>query len=130
MAVAASSIAASRFTANNGEAGCRFRVRGPTAHALDVVAEIDSAPQAYYRFDRTVVEYAQSVIWFHVGERAYPRPIAHLGQGADWFPAENQLMTTDAARVITIIVVSSSAGAAGRERIAENLARSYLRVTR
>ncbi len=78
-----------------------------------MVAELDGAPQAYYRLDREVVEFGQNVIWAHLGARADPYPIAHLGLAADWFPSENQLVTTDGVRLITIVVTSVPAGAGG-----------------
>jgi hypothetical protein len=124
--IAVDSVVGSPFTASGGEASCRFSARDRAAGALDVVAELDGAPQAYYRLDREVVEFGQNVIWDHLGARADPYPIPHLGLAADWFPSENQLVTTDGVRLITIVVTSVSAGAGGDARVAASLARTYL----
>jgi hypothetical protein len=124
--VAAGTIVASAFTATSGAASCHFTTRRPATGPLDVVAELDSAPQVYYRLEREVVEYAQNVIWGHLGEQAYPRTIAHLGLDADWFARDGRLATSDGVRLITIIVSASPAHASGRESIAEQLARVYL----
>ena len=125
-AVAAGAIVASPFTAPSGAASCHFKTRRAAIGPLDVVAELDGAPQAYYRLEREVVEYAQNVIWGHLGEQAYPRTIAHLGLDADWFARDDRLATSDGVRLITIIVSTSPAHASGRESIAEQLARVYL----
>jgi hypothetical protein len=66
------------------------------------------------------------VIWAHLGERAYPVSIPHLGLAADWIPSENQLVTSDGVRLITIVVSSVPVGAGGRARLAASLARTYL----
>lgn len=124
--IAVDSVLSSPFTASGGEASCRFSARERAAGALEVVAELDGAPQAYYRLDREVVEFDQNVIWAHLGARADPYPIPHLGLAADWFPSENQLVTTDGVRLITIFVTSVPAGAGGDARVAASLARTYL----
>ena len=124
--IAVDSVVSSPFTASGGAASCRFSARDGVAGSLEVVAELDSAPQAYYRLDREVVEFSQNVIWAHLGERAYPYPIPHLGLAADWFPSENQLLSTDGVRLITIVVSSLPAGAGGGARVAASLARIYL----
>jgi hypothetical protein len=115
---------ARRSRRGGGEASCRFSARDRAAGALDVVAELDGAPQAYYRLDREVVEFGQNVIWDHLGARADPYPIPHLGLAADWFPSENQLVTTDGVRLMTIVVTSVSAGAGGDARVAASLPRA------
>jgi len=122
------SIVASAFTAAGGEASCRFTTRGAGgARTLDIVAELDSAPQAFYRLEREVVEYGQNVLWHNEGAAAYPRDIAHLGLDADWLAAAGQLITTDGVRLITILVNAAPAHAAdGAEGIAASLARCYL----
>ena len=124
----AASIVASTFTAPGGEASCRFTTRGAGgARTLDVVAELDSAPQAFYRLEREVVEYGQNVLWHNEGAAAYPRDVAHLGLDADWLAAADQLITTDGVRLITILVNAAPAHAAdGAEGIAASLARCYL----
>jgi hypothetical protein len=124
--IAVDSVVSSPFTASGGAASCRFSARDRAGGSLEVVAELDSAPQAYYRLDREVVEFSQNVIWAHLGERAYPYPIGHLGLAADWFRSENQLLTSDGVRLITIVVSSLPADAGGGARVAASLARIYL----
>jgi hypothetical protein len=126
--VAAGAIAGSPFTATNGAASCRFTTRRAATGPLDVIAELDGAPQAYYRLEKEVVEYGQNVIWGHLGNRAYPVTVPHLGLDADWFPRDARLATSDGVRLITIVVASSPAHAGGGELIAEKLARVYLRA--
>jgi hypothetical protein len=116
-------IATTRYAAPDGSAACRFTGAGGR---LAVTVEIDSAPQAYYVFDKRVVEYSQTVVLFHKGERAYPRPIFGLGLGADWFAADDELLTTDGVRIVSVVVTSRPPHAKSREALAEVLARPYL----
>lgn len=126
-ALPADAIIASAFTAPGGEASCRFSSRRTSGRSLNVIAELDSAPQAYYRLEREAVEYGQNVIWHSEGAAAYPRDIPHLGLDADWFAAADQLLTTDGVRLITVSVNAAPANApAGPERMAARLARVYL----
>jgi len=124
--IAVDLVASSPFTTSSGAASCRFSTRDSAARRLDVVAELDSAPQAYYRLEREVVEFGQNVIWAHLGRRAYPVAIPHLGLDADWIPAENELVTSDGVRLVTIVVASVPASAGGGARVAASLARTYL----
>lgn len=124
--IAVDSVVSSPFTAPSGAAGCRFSTRDHAVGLLGVVAELDSAPQAYYRLEREVVEFGQNVVWAHLGERAYPVAIPHLGRDADWFPSENQLVTSDGVGLITIVVSSVPVDSGGGERVAASLARTYL----
>src|SRR5450755_1936838 len=50
-AVAAGAIVASPFTTSSGVTSCHFTTRRGTG-SLDVTAELDSAPQTYYRLER------------------------------------------------------------------------------
>jgi hypothetical protein len=109
------------FTASNGADGCRFR-----AHDTAVVVRLDSAPQAYARMEREVVEFGQNVDWTKVPRRAYPRTVTHLGLDADWFPLQSRLLTTDGVRLITIKVRSASLGPTERKAAAVRLAGVYL----
>jgi hypothetical protein len=124
-AVPADEVVTSGLVAPGGGAGCRYTMVRHPGRALHVIVGLDSAPQAYYRLEREVVEYGQNVIWDHQGEGAYPRHIPNLGLDADWFRNERQLVTTDGVRLITITVSGPAQGDA-RERIAEDLARVYL----
>jgi hypothetical protein len=109
------------FTPPSGVAACRF-----TAPQLNVVATLDSAPQAYQRFNRTTVEYAQNVLWAHLGAKAYPIDIPHLGLDADWIPPQRELITTDGVRLITVIAATVPAHGQSPEAVAARLARTYL----
>ena len=112
-AVPADEVVTSGLVAPGGGAGCRYTMVRHPGRALHVIVGLDSAPQAYYRLEREVVECA------------YPRHIPNLGLDADWFRNERQLVTTDGVRLITITVSGPAQGDA-RERIAEDLARVYL----
>jgi hypothetical protein len=125
-AIPASAIANARFIATDGSAGCRFSAARAAGDPLAVTVEIDTAPQAYQHLDREVVEYSQGVIWFHEGEHAYPRSISGLGLEADWFPAEDKLMTTDGVRIVRVVVSSAPRRAGTGETLATKLARRYL----
>jgi hypothetical protein len=113
--------AATPFTARSGAAGCRLE--GPE---LSAIVLLDSAPQAYYRLEREVVEFGQNVDWTKVPPAAYPRTVRHLGLDANWFPLQSRLLTTDGVRLITIKVHGASIGPSERRRIAVDLARVYL----
>lgn len=91
-----------------------------------VVAQLDSAPQAFARLEREAVETGQNVIWRHLGPAAYPQDVPHLGLDADWFPTEAKVMTTDGLRLITVSINWPAANAARRRGVAELVARTYL----
>jgi hypothetical protein len=117
--VAPGPIDASSFTASNAAAGCRFEARG-----LRVIARLDSAPQAYTRLERQIVEYGQEVL--SSGQRSYPQSIKRLGLDAHWLAAEDRLLTTDGVRLIDIKVHWPSASETARKALATRLARVYL----
>ena len=122
----ARTIVASTFTAPGARRIAALSARRSSGRSLDVIAELDSAPQAYYRFEREVVEYGQNVLW-HEGSRGLPAKRLHLGLEADWFAAADQLITTDGVRLITVSVNSAPANApGGAEQIATALARTYI----
>jgi hypothetical protein len=114
-------IDASPFTAASGASGCRLRGVGgePT-----VIVQLDSAPQAYPRLERQIVEYGQNVL--HSGTQEYPRSIKHLGLDAHWLAAENRILTTDGVRLVNVKIRWNSASSDAREALAIRLARVYL----
>jgi hypothetical protein len=120
-AARAGSVEVSPFTAASSAAACRLHV---AAGGLTVITQLDSAPQAYTRLERKVVEYGQNVL--HSGQQTYPRTIKRLGLDADWFAAENRLLTTDGVRLIDVKVRWPSASPARRQALATRLARVYL----
>jgi hypothetical protein len=115
------SVSTHTFTPPSGMASCRFRGQGAT-----VTATLDSAPQAWYVFERTVVEYAQNVLWDHLGERAYPIDVSHVGLDADWLPSLREFITTDGVRIVTVVVSALPAHGPPAERVGEAVARTYL----
>ena len=93
--------------------GAGFSAREACGGRLEVVAELDGAPQAILPLDREVVEFGQNVIWAHLGARR-PYPIAHPGSPRRLVPVRDQLVTTDGVRLITIVVTSVPAGGVAR----------------
>jgi hypothetical protein len=119
--ISPSAVTARPFTPPSGVAACRFAARG-----LDIVATLDSAPQVYYRFERTTVEYAQNVVWGHLGVGAELVDIPHIGLDADWIPPHHELITTDGVRLITVTVVSVRPRSKPSRTVAAAIARTYL----
>ena len=89
-----------------------------------MIVQLDSAPQAYTRLERQIVEYGQNVL--HSGRQEYPRSIKHLGLDADWLAAENRILTTDGVRLVNVKIRWTSAGSDARKALAIGLARVYL----
>jgi hypothetical protein len=112
-------IDASPFTAASGASGCRLEAFGVT-----VIVQLDSAPQAYTRLERQIVEYGQNVL--HSGRQEYPRSIKHLGLDAHWLAAENRILTTDGVRLVNVKIRWTSASSDARAALAIRLARVYL----
>jgi hypothetical protein len=112
-------IDTSPFTAASGASGCRLQALGVT-----VIVQLDSAPQAYTRLERQIVEYGQNVL--HSGRQEYPRSIKHLGLDAHWLAAENRILTTDGVRLVNVKIRWTLASSDAREALAIRLARVYL----
>jgi hypothetical protein len=53
------------------------------------------------RFSRAVVERDQNALWSHDKTHA-PRLLQGIGQGADWFPADRELLATDGRRLLSV----------------------------
>jgi hypothetical protein len=109
--------------------GARTRVTGVSPGAATCVYEtaavradvtVDSNPQAATRFSRAVVERAQNAAWTHVRRKA-PVLVDGVGQGADWFPADHELLATDGKRIVSVKFVR-----AGGRALATTLARATL----
>jgi hypothetical protein len=114
----------SPFTASNLAKSCHFQ---GTGGGPDVIVELDSAPQPYFRMDREQVEFWQNVEWSGQAAKAAPYPITSLGLGGYWFPLQRRLLTTDGVRLVTIKVRSAgSAGPMARKSLATRLAHVYL----
>jgi hypothetical protein len=124
LAVSPRSIAGRASVANNGMPQCALSVRPNGTARVLAVANVDTAPQAFFRLERTAVEAAQNFTSPRVV--APPEQITGLGLDADWFPASEQLMTTDGVRLITVSVSWPNTPAARKRGLAEAVARSYL----
>ena len=116
-AVAPSGVSTSVTGVSPGQATCVY-----AAPARRVEVTVDTNPQAQFRFDRAVVERGQNAVWSHTMKASMPRLIDRIGVGADWFPEEHQLLTTDGKRLITVEVVKGSS----RLRLARKVARAQL----
>jgi hypothetical protein len=107
------------FTSPSLAASCRLEAAGTT-----VISRLDSAPQAYTRLERQIVEYGQNVL--HSGARSFPQSIKRLGLDAHWLGAEDRLLTTDGVRLIDVKVRWPSASETAHKELAIRLARVYL----
>ena len=105
---------------------CTFAARAGRDGQLSVTANLYDGPQPYFILERTTVETAQ----LFTPKRMVPAPqaITGLGLEADWFPARNQLMSTDGIRLVTVSVDWPGTDQARQVRLAEALSRAYLRV--
>jgi hypothetical protein len=124
LAISPRSIAGKASIANNGMPQCAFGAELSGSTRVLAVASIDTAPQAFFRFERTVVEAAQNF----TSPRVVPPPqrITGLGLDADWFPSSQQLMTSDGNRLISVSVSWRGASTARKQGVAEAVARPYL----
>ena len=89
-----------------------------------MVANVDTAPQAYQRLERTIVEAGQQ---FGVS-RGFTPPVhvAGLGLDASWFPDQTKLMTTDGGRLVSVVISWRGVSQARRQALAKAVARPYL----
>jgi hypothetical protein len=124
LAVPSRTVAGRASVANNGMPQCALSVGFNAASRVLVVANVDTAPQAFFRLERTAEEAAQNFTSPRVV--APPQQLTGLGLDADWFPSSQQLMTSDGVRLITVSVSWSGAAAARRRGLAEAVARPYL----
>jgi hypothetical protein len=95
-----------------------------TAPRIAVRVLVDTNPQAEQRFDRAVVERDQNAIWSSHHGRA-PRLLHGIGEGADWFPDDRNLLTTD-GRALIDITVHSPRSPARALRLAKRVAHAVL----
>lgn len=86
---------------------------------------LDRAPQASFRFERTVVERSQA----HLGDDAaqLPQEVAGVGRGADWIAAPRILLATDDRTLVTVAVLSPPRRAAADRATAIAVASVALR---
>lgn len=86
-----------------------------------VKVQVDTNPQADFRFSRAVEERAQNASWTHMPRKA-PVQIFGIARAADWFPADRELLVTDGRRLVSVALVGSQ----GRLRLAKAVARATL----
>ncbi len=126
VAIAPASITARESEGSNGMPQCAFDLRLRGGRHITAIANLDTAPQAYFRLERTIVERSQI---FPSRLAPAPESVPGLGLEASWFPGSPpQLMTTDGTRLITISVTWPGSTARRQRHLAENLARTYLRT--
>jgi hypothetical protein len=123
VAVAPTSVSAVAGVGNNGQPECRFAFVAPPHH-VRVVANLDGAPQAYFRLERTIIETAQ----LFRAERTFPAPeqVHGLGLDASWFPTTLSLMTTDGHTLITVGVHWPGVKQRRMQTLAAAVAKQYL----
>jgi hypothetical protein len=109
---------------STGEATCIYE-----AGARRVDVHVDANPQAEVRFQRAVVERDQNAVWSSAPGRA-PRLLQGIGRGADWFPADRELLTTDGRRLISVKLVRAPASGRARLRLARAVAGATLAAAR
>jgi hypothetical protein len=98
---------------SSGQATCVYEAPGTR---VDVM--MDNLPQVQFRFSRAVVERGQNAVWGHDARKA-PRMLDGIGGGADWFPADRQLLAIGRRMLITISVVRGpQAGLSLSKRVA------------
>jgi hypothetical protein len=88
------------------------------------VANLDGAPQPYFRLERTIVETAQ----LFRADRTFPAPeqVHGIGLDASWFPTDSELMTTDGHTLITVGVHWPGARQRRMQTLAAAVAKRYL----
>jgi hypothetical protein len=116
--VAVADVSTKAGTSSQATPQCVMR-----APKLKVVAIVDSAPQAYFRLERAVVEAEQQ---FSSVPLPQVKHLNGLGLDAQWFPQQNQLETTDGRRLITIAVTWHGHPLKRQIALAEQTARTYL----
>jgi hypothetical protein len=120
--VGAAAIHTQVTTDNSDQPECFFSVPG---RRLRMWVSVSSEPQPYAVLERQAEEASQ----MFTPTRLSPAPqhVDHLGLDAQWFPEEQQLLTTDAVRLITVTIASWPGGSqARRRRLAAATARPYL----
>ncbi len=123
LGVPTAAIVATPFTASSAAPSCRLSARWH-GRTIAVTANVDAAPQAYYRLEREIVETGQAF----AAQREIPVPehVAGLGLDAAWFQTEPKLMTTDGTRLITVGVHWPGAAPRSERSLAIAVARASL----
>jgi hypothetical protein len=124
LATSAARIATAASVGNNSMPQCTFTVRGVRGERVEVLANVDSGPQPYFRLERQDVEMSQLLTASRLF--APPRSVLGLGLEADWFPSLGELLATDGKRLITIAVLRPRLGQQRQIAIGRAMARTYL----
>jgi hypothetical protein len=109
-------------TDNSDQPECVFSV---PARRLRMSVSVSTEPQPYAVLERQAEEASQ----MFTPTRLSPAPqhVERLGLDAQWFPEEEQLLTTDAVRLITVTIVRWPGESQARwKRLAAAAARPYL----
>ena len=76
---------------------------------------VDSAPQAWRRWNASQVERTQAAVeWSHTPSQA-PHDVPHVGAGAFWVTGPRMLVATDGRRLVTIKVIRTASGVPARD---------------
>jgi hypothetical protein len=118
------SVSAVPGTSSQATPECVLRAALLAGAVARVTVTIDSAPQAYFRLERTAVEAEQ--VFGAVREEPAPVNVSRLGLDAYWFPGERQVMTTDGVRLITAAIEWPQVPAGKRRALAVVAARPFL----
>ena len=105
-----------------GAATCRY-----TAGPARVSVAVDSAPQAFFRYNRAQVERWQTAAGWANTPSQQPKVVAHVGAGAFWVSATRELVATDKRRIVTVRVLRDPRGTRPRA-VAISVARAALRT--
>lgn len=122
--VSSSSVSVTATSSNQAAPECDFRAPDKGGRKVALAVIIDSAPQPYFRLERTAEEAAQ--VFTPVRLVPAPEDIPGIGLDAYWYPGEQHLMTTDGVRLITATVDWPSAPQSRRVALATAAARQYL----
>jgi hypothetical protein len=109
-------------TDNSHQPECVFSV---PARRLKMSVSVSTEPQPYAVLERQAEEASQMFTPTRLSPA--PQQVAHLGLDAQWFPELEQLLTTDAVRLITVTIVHWPGASQARwKRLAAVAARPYL----
>jgi hypothetical protein len=99
---------------------CRYQAAG-----REVRVTVDTAPQAWLRWERAQVERQQNASEWSDTPSQKPREVAGVGGGAFWVRAPRELVTSDGRRLLTVRVLRPAAAQPAR-RAAIGVARAGL----
>jgi hypothetical protein len=121
MAAAAGAGAHTRLVARDPDVvTCLYEAAGRRLRVT-----VDTAPQAWLRWQRAQVERLQTTSeWAHTPSQQ-PRDVPGVGGGAFWVQAPRELVTSDGRRLLTVRVLRPAAPASAR-RAAIRVARAGL----